>query len=132
MIGQRAIYLFTSLVFILVIITSSAPIVDKQLITQQSISLTTIEPINYDDNDKSESDETSSEDNTTVFTTLMSEIVTTDLPMIKNNSLPFDIAEILNGINPFPVEKEMVLPATPTTDFPEWFESHTFVYEQNN
>ncbi|CAF1475552.1 unnamed protein product [Adineta ricciae] len=139
MIARQVKFVFVSLLFVFVINISSAPVPDDQLITKRTVTSATSEPINYDtDIDKSESNETSMEENTTTFATIQQssttvsdmEVVTKDYPLIISHLLAFDVAEILNGTDPFPVESEMGLPATPTTDFPQWIETNTMVYEQ--
>lgn len=114
MIARQVIFVFASLLFVFVTNISSAPIPDDQLTTKQTVTSATVtgEPINYDDAiDKSESNETSIEEDTTTIATI--ELATKDYPLIISHLLAFDVAEILNGTDPFPVESEMGLPATP-------------------
>lgn len=145
MFSRRVMFVFLPLFLSLILIISSAPIPNDQLVTEGLVNvsingtitmnetITTTEPITYDDT-KIESDEESDEDeieSTTVEyiqeTTSIPEVVTDRLLFVNVTKISLDIDNLMKVIDPLLFDNEGELPATPTTETPEPFTSG---YEQ--
>ncbi|CAF1290781.1 unnamed protein product [Adineta steineri] len=125
MIGHRIIFAFIALFLFLVITISTAPILDRTLVTEIVFNLTTnetvtttTEPINYDN--ESESNETSIEQdmNMTTFrytrtTTSIPETVTSGFLVGNFSEVSVSIDDLIKINDSFLSTSEDEVPATP-------------------
>ncbi|CAF0994913.1 unnamed protein product [Adineta steineri] len=116
MIGHRIIFAFIALFLFLVITISTAPILDRTLVTEIVFNLTTnetvttAEPINYDN--ESESNETSIEEDMNM-TTAIPETVTSGFLVGNFSEVFVSIDDLIKINDSFLSTSEDEVPATP-------------------
>ncbi|CAF0986481.1 unnamed protein product [Adineta steineri] len=116
MIGHRIIFAFIALFLFLVITISTAPILDRTLVTEIVFNLTTnetittTEPINYDN--ESESNETSIEQDMNM-TTSIPETVTSGFLVGNFSEVSVSIDDLIKINDSFLSTSEDEVPATP-------------------
>ncbi|CAF1011158.1 unnamed protein product [Adineta steineri] len=116
MIGHRIIFAFIALFLFLVITISTAPILDRTLVTEIVFNLTTnetvttAEPINYDN--ESESNETSIEEDMNM-TTAIPETVTSGFLVGNFSEVSESIDDLIKINDSFLSTSEDEVPATP-------------------
>lgn len=123
MIGQRAVCASVAVFFVLILAISTAPVFENRLTTEESSTvsvLPTTEPINYDNDESADSDESTTVA-TSTDTTAVPEIETSILLFANFTSIIEDANEVgLNTTGLVAMDNQLDLPGSWKNDDHEW------------